>query len=311
MSQTIPLSTRLHCITQRYARTLALLAAILAGILIPQAQAFSAWIQYFVFGMLFLSFVGLQFDRRALRPSLLVVLLANVCVALVAFALLARVDKTLALAGFMTGITPTAIAAPVVIALLERRVAYVVMAVLLNNVAIALLVPFLLPWLAGGQVAISMWEVLGSVLKVVILPLVLARLVHHLPEFAQKPVYRAKRFTFVLWMSSLFLVTSKASHFLYNNVSVPWTLLAQIAATSFVLCLINFSLGALIGGREFRREASQALGQKNLSFTIWLALTFVNPVVALGPTFYVIFHNLYNSFQLYVFAKEKVRDVNE
>jgi BASS family bile acid:Na+ symporter len=301
------LPSQLSTIFQRYGRTLALLAAIVAGILIPQAQAFSGLIQYFVFGMLFLSFVGMQFDRSALRPSLLIVLLANVCVALAAFFLLIRVDGTLALAAFMTGITPTAIATPVVIGLLERRVSYVVAAVLLNNVAIALIIPFLLPWVAGGQVVISMWDVLWSVLKVVILPLILARLVRYLPEPAQKPIFQAKRLTFVFWMSSLFLVTAKASYFIYNNVSVPWSLLIQIAIISFIICIVNFSLGALIGGREFRREASQALGQKNLSFTIWLALTFINPVVALGPTFYVIFHNLYNSFQLYWFAKEKVR----
>jgi BASS family bile acid:Na+ symporter len=293
---------------QRYGRTLALLAAIAAGILIPQAQAFSELIQYLVFGMLFLSFVGLQFDRSALRFSLVGVLIANVCVALAAFFLLINVDGTLALAAFMTGITPTAIAAPVVVGLLERRVSYVVVAVLLNNIAIALIIPFLLPWVAGGQVVISMWEVLWSVIKVVILPLILARLVRYLPEPAQKPIFQAKRFTFVLWMSSLFLVTAKAAHFIYTNVSVPWSLLIEIAAVSFVICVINFSLGALIGGREFRREASQALGQKNLSFTIWLALTFINPVVALGPTFYVIFHNTYNSFQLYLFAREKVRN---
>jgi BASS family bile acid:Na+ symporter len=293
---------------QRYGRTLALLAAIVAGLLLPQAQAFSNLIQYFVFGMLFLSFVGMQFDRSALRPSLVGVLIANVCVALAAFFLLIRVDGTLALAAFMTGITPTAIATPVVIGLLERRVSYVVAAVLLNNVAIALIIPFLLPWVAGGQVVISMWEVLWSVLKVVILPLILARLVRYLPEAAQKPVFQAKRLTFVFWMSSLFLVTAKASYFIYNNVSVPWSLLLQIAAISLVICVVNFSLGALIGGPEFRREASQALGQKNLSFTIWLALTFISPVVALGPTFYVIFHNTYNSFQLYLFAREKVRN---
>ena len=64
-------------------------------------------------------------------------------------------------------------------------------------------------------------------------------------------------------------------------------------------------LGALLSGREFRRETSQVLGQKNLSFTIWLSLAFINPIVALGPTFYIICHHTYNSFQIYHFAKQK------
>lgn len=299
----------LQTIVKKYGRTLALLTAIIAGIVFPQAHMFSNLIQYFVFGMLFLSFVGLQFERGALRFSLLGVLLANICVAVLAFFLLTKVNNTLALAAFMTAITPTAIATPVVIGLLERRVAYVVAAVLLNNVAIALLIPFLLAWLAGGQVFVSIWEVLWSVLRVVILPLVLAYLVRYLPRPVQITIKQAKRYTFVLWMSALFIVTAKAAHFIYTNVSVPWTLLVQIALVSLIICVINFSLGAVIGGQEFRREASQALGQKNLSFTIWLSLTFINPIVALGPTFYVLFHNLYNSFQLYLFAKEKAAHV--
>jgi len=55
---------------------------------------------------------------------------------------------------------------------------------------------------------------------------------------------------------------------------------------------VNFSLGRLVGGSEFGLEASQSLGQKNTTFTIYLAMTYANPVVALGPTFYVIWHNL-------------------
>ncbi len=292
--------------SQKYGRTLALMGAIAAGILIPQAAVFSDLIQYLVFGMMFLAFVGLQFDRSTLHPSLLSVLLVNIGVGLAAFLVLRRVDGTLALAGFMTGISPTAISSPVVIGLLQRRLDYTVAAVLLTNLSIALIIPFLLPWLVGNQMMISSWTVLWSVTKIVILPLVLARLVRYLPESAQKPFYRAKRLTFTLWITSLFIIVSKASHFIRHNAEISLALLAQIAAIALILCVINFGLGALISGPEFRRETSQVLGQKNLSFTIWLSLTFINPIVALGPTFYVLFHNVYNSFQLYQFSKRKL-----
>ncbi|MEK7414548.1 MAG: hypothetical protein AAB263_14635, partial [Planctomycetota bacterium] len=46
------------------------------------------------------------------------------------------------------------------------------------------------------------------------------------------------------------------------------------------------------------REASQSLGQKNTTLTIWMAATFANPIVALAPTFYVLWHNLVNAAQL-------------
>src|SRR5512145_2793765 len=110
------------------------------------------------------------------------ILLANISIAFIAYFLLVKFDQTLALAAFMTGITPTAISAPVFVGFLKRRVEYVVVVSLLTNIVIALLIPLVLPWLVGGQVKISVWQVLQSVLLVVLLPLVLAHLVSFLPQ---------------------------------------------------------------------------------------------------------------------------------
>eukprot|EP01035_Chromulina_nebulosa_P037434 gene37434-50520_t len=52
---------------------------------------------------------------------------------------------------------------------------------------------------------------------------------------------------------------------------LPRTIVAEIALASLLTCVASFSLGRIIGGREFPREASQALGQKNTTFTIYLA----------------------------------------
>ena len=79
--------------------------------------------------------------------------------------------------------------------------------------------------------------------------------------------------------------------------------LAIIALVSLVICIVNFGVGALLGGRQHWQEASQALGQKNLSFVVWIALTFINPLVAMGPTFYILYHHLYNSWLIYHFEK--------
>lgn len=290
---------------QKYGSTLGLLGAIVAGILLPQAAVFSHLIQYLVFGMMFLAFIGLRFKRNALHPSLFIVLITNICVALMAYFVLRPIDGTLALAGFMIGISPTALSSSIVADLLQLRVDYTVAAVMLTNISIAIIVPFLLPLLAENQVTASVLIVLWSVTKIVIIPLILARLVYYLPSPAQKPFYQAKRYTFILWATTLFIIVAKASQYIRQNAAIPLTFLGQIALIAFILCLINFGLGALIGGSEFRRETSQVLGHKNLSFTIWLATTFLNPIVALGPTFYIMFHNTYNSFLIYQFAKKK------
>ena len=72
-----------------------------------------------------------------------------------------------------------------------------------------------------------------------------------------------------------------------------------IAAVSLVLCLLGFITGRIIGGKRLFLESSQSLGQKNTTLTIYLALTYASPAAALGPAFYVIWHNSWNAYQLW------------
>ena len=121
-------------------------------------------------------------------------------------------------------------------------------------------------------------------------------------------MWRMKPLSFYVWLVALFLVTAKSSHFLRSDTSVPAGTLVAIAGISLVICAMNFGAGAVLGGKRYRREASQALGQKNNSLTIWIALAFINPVVALGPTCYVLYHNAYNSLQLLAFERKRKAD---
>lgn len=53
-------------------------------------------------------------------------------------------------------------------------------------------------------------------------------------------------------------------------------------------------------GREVRKvTAGQSLGQKNTVFAIWLGYTFMTPETAIVGGLYSIWHNCYNSWQLY------------
>lgn len=72
--------------------------------------------------------------------------------------------------------------------------------------------------------------------------------------------------------------------------------------------MLNFLLGYAVGGKGLRRESSQTLGQKNTSLTIYLALIYANPLAALGPTFYVFWHNAWNALQLYLHARKNNND---
>jgi len=193
---------------------------------------------------------------------------------------------------------PTATAAPVVVSFLRGRVDYVIAAFLVTNILMASLFPALLPLALGRATPGVVLQVLGSVGGIVFIPLGAAWLLRAIhPPAIDWPRY-LRNFSFGLWVLALFLITANAAHFLNSQPELPALVLVEIAAATFLVCAANFALGWAIGGRQFRREASQSLGQKNTTLTIYLAMTYANPLIAIGPTCYVVWHNLWNSWQL-------------
>ena len=289
-----------------YNKVIALLLMMVLGALLPQFQVLSFLVQYLLMAMLFFAFLDIEIGPGSFQKGVVWILVANLALGFVSYWLLSFVDLTLALAAFMTAIAPTAISSPVIIRLIEGRVEYLVAAVLLTNLSMSLVVPVALPALVGNVAQVSVWEVLQLVLLAMFVPLILAWLARVLPQGAQDMLRRGKPLSFPLWLLNLFIISAKAADFLRNHVSASMGTLAAIALVSFVICVVNFGLGAWLGGPAYWQEASQALGQKNTSFTIWIALTFINPLVAMGPTFYVLYHNLYNSWQIYRFERQRL-----
>ncbi len=296
---------RIKALFKIYGKVFALLLTMVIGVLLPQFHTLSPAIQYLLMVMLFFAFLDIDIQPRLFKKSMLWVLLGNISIAFAAYWILSFFDLNLALAAFVTATAPTAIAAPVIISFIDGQVDYVMGMVLLTNVIMALVVPLALPFVIGATGQISVWQVLWPVLLTMFVPLILARLVAYLPPAPKLAIRRGKSLSFPIWMANLFIVSAKASDFLRNNSTVSISTVVNIALVSLVICVINFALGALIGGRRYWQETSQALGQKNNSFSIWIALTFVSPLVAVGPTFYVLYHNLYNTWQIYLFEKRR------
>ena len=290
-----------------YGKVFGLLATMALGALFPQVHGLSFLIQYLLMVMLFFSFLDIELRPQTFQKSILWILFANILVAFLSYAVLASFDRMLALTAFMTAIAPTAIAAPVIMSFIKGHIEYVVAAVLVTNISSAIIIPVTLPFLLEAQthLRISVWEVLEPVVIVMFVPLFLARLASYMPSGAQRFLRTGKRLTFAIWLLNLFLISANASSFLRQEDVNSLSLLLVIALISLVLCIVNFGLGALLGGRQNWQEASQSLGQKNLSFVIWIALTFINPLVAMGPTFYILFHHLYNSWSIYRFEKQR------
>ncbi|MDR0932032.1 MAG: hypothetical protein LBM70_03320, partial [Victivallales bacterium] len=239
------------------------------------------------------------FSWRTLRLEHLKILAANVAIGL-GFWILFRVfgNDELSQVAFFTAITPTATAAAVIVHLLGGRVDFAVSAFLTTNFGMALLFPFLIPMVIGDPAPGVFFEVIKSLLTVIGIPLAAAIPLRLIYRAATELPKKLTNVSFFIWVATIFLVIANASKYLHSQADLDATILVAIAIISLVICIFNFGVGRFLGEKKFRREASQVLGQKNTSLTIYLALAYANPLVALGPTFYVLWHNGWNTYQL-------------
>ena len=299
------MASRIFRILKVYGKIFALFFSILLGLIFSQAKELSVFIKYLLMVMLFFAFLDAKIKTQKIPLSIFFILLANVVIAFVGYWLLIPVNNDLALAAFITGIAPTAIASPIIIGFLNKNVEYVIVAVLLTNVASGIIVPLALPWLAREIISTSVWSLLKPTLMVMFVPFIFSQLVGRLSPTVHKCIQKGKRLSYPLWLITIFIISAKTAYFVRFDYLGSSLILLQMAVLALTICVINFLIGALIGSNQYWQEASQALGQKNNSFVVWISLTFLNPLIALGPTFYIIYHNLYNAFQIYIFEKNR------
>jgi len=279
---------------------------LVVGALLPQAATLSFLIRWLLVGMLFM--VCLQLEIRELKPRSChwTILAVNVVIGLAGYFLFRLLGyRELALVAFFTGITPTATAAPVIMNFLQGNVGFVVSGFVVTNVGVSLALAVLIPLTVGDFSPDFFLKVLENLLVIMVLPLILASIVRRLhPPAAQWPK-RFRMLTLSVWSLLLFIVAAAAAKFLRGNTDLSFLSVAAIAGISAALCAINFTVGKFIVPKEFCREGSQTLGQKNTMLTLYLAMTFASPLAALGPTFYAIFHNLWNACQLFAFDRHR------
>ena len=216
--------------------------------------------------------------------------------------LLKDYDHTLAMIAFLVGITPTATACPAVLSYLKGRVHFAISAVIVTNIFMSIFLPLVIWQISNIQVEIS--SILGRTLILIFSPLLLGQLIQHYSPKIKKTFLEFKTFGFYAWLLVCFIAVGKASDFIRNSAT-DLNQIIIIGVLAAFICLLSFNLGRFAGGKDFALEGSQTMGQKNTILTLWMSLTYFNPVIALGPIFYLVFHNLYNSYQLAMLAKRE------
>lgn len=257
--------------------------------------------------MLLFSFIDVKFSRESTGWSHLRIPLFMVALATCAYFAVGKLtgNEDFAVMAFLIGMTPTANAAPVITGLLGRREDYATVSVVSTNLFTAVALAPVSALVFGDALEIDTFSLAWKTMMLVGVPFALSVIFRNFMKPVAAFVRRWKFLSFYLWMVMLFTVCAQSSAYVSKQENLSPTLLLEIFALAAALCAVNFAAGYFLGEPRFRRECSQSLGQKNTMLMLWVGLAFFNPVVALGPTFYVVCHNLWNSWQL------RHADVNE
>ncbi len=241
----------------------------------------------------------MEIRNEHLDKSHLIILFVNLFVPIVLYFAISPFNLQLAQVVFITAVAPTAIASPIIVNLLKGKIEYTVISILITNFVIAFILPFLLPYILRQNAEISVMDVLLPVAKVFLIPFFLALLIKKLLPRWREKLSKFNKYVFYILVLNINLGTAKASHYIREEMSFGDFIIYQIAFSSLLLCILYFFLGKRVVPADLQTEGKQALGQKNNGFTLWVALSFMNPLAVLGPVFYILFQNVYISWLLY------------
>lgn len=265
-----------------------------------------------IFVMLFLSFC--RIEPRELRPRkwhawLLLFQSAGFLLFAIAEILMPDISWKVLLEGAMLCLVcPTATAAAVVTGKLGGDISGITAYTILINVIVAVLVPLVVPIVhpaEGISFVTASSLILAKVFPMLIAPCLLAFLVRYLMPHFHIWLLRYTEVAFYLWGVSLMLAILMTTRSIVHSTT-PVIVQAGIAVVSLLCCAIQFWAGKRIGKRYGATiTAGQALGQKNTVVAIWMGYTFMTPVTSIAGGFYSIWHNIFNSWQLYKARKRR------
>lgn len=264
-----------------------------------------------IFMMLFLSFCKVNLhDLRPCRWHLWLLLIQGGSFALLGgILMLFNLPSRIILEGAMIClICPTATAGAVVTQKLGGNAAHLTTYTILINLIAAILVPLIVPLVhphPGLTFGNSFALILGKVFPLLLCPFIAAILIRYLLPKFHSLLTRYHELAFYLWAVALALaIAVTVKSIVHSDVDIIYQI--GLAVVSLISCILQFYIGKKIG-KAYNDQISsgQSLGQKNTVFAIWMGYTFFTPVTAIAGGFYSVWHNLFNSWQLYQQRKKQ------
>lgn len=265
---------------------------------------------YLIFLMLTITYTRVKPSEFRITRFQWNLLLVQIIGCWIAYFALLPVSEPVATAAFLCIFMPTATAAPVVTGILGGSVSKLATYSLLSNLTVAVTAPAFLSIVndSGRDIAFadSFTTICAQVIPLLILPLVVAILMRYSAPRLHRAIAEHQSISFWLWAVALFIVMGRAVSFMIKQPLSELPIMLGMAAASLVVCCLQFFTGRKVGARLGDRiSGAQGLGQKNTILGIWMALTYLHPLVSVGPAAYIVWQNIINSTQLYLHTRHE------
>lgn len=259
-----------------------------------------------IFSMLMLTFCRVSLSDMRLRRWQAWLLLYQAAAGILLCWLLVGTDSMAARlcmeSAMICFLCPTATAAAVVTSKLGGNAGTLTAYTILINLLAAVLIPALIPHVnPQGGIGFwpAFWLIIRRVFPLLICPLVAATAIRRYCPTLLRRLTAIPDLAFHLWTVALALAIAVTTRIIVHSNVEPWAFLA-VAIGSASACILQFAMGRWVGSRyDDAISSGQACGQKNTILAIWVGYTFLDPLTALAGGFYSIWHNVYNSWQLY------------
>ena len=296
---------------RKFLKTWMLPISMIGGIIFHEIIGYLEFLTpYLIFLMLTITYTRVNTSEFRITRFQWNLLLVQMLGSWLAYFALLPFSEPVATAAFICVFMPTATAAPVVTGMLGGSVTKLATYSLLSNLTVAVTAPVFLSFVndSGRNIPFSdsFTTICAQVVPLLVLPLVVAILMRHSSPMLHRSISGHQSISFWLWAVALFIVMGRAVSFMIRQPLSELPVMIGMALASLAVCCLQFIIGRKVGARLGDRiSGAQGLGQKNTILGIWMALTYLHPLVSIGPAAYIVWQNTINSYQLYRKAKSQ------
>lgn len=285
-------------------------AMVLGGIFYPWLWSLAPLCTYTLFVMLLLTYTKIAPQDIKLSKTHGVMTIVQWVLGILCYVIIEPFDPMVATGVALLVLTPTATAASVITGMLGGNIAFVTTYMIASNVLIAMIGPVLISLVHPSGAGVNYWEmvlaIFSKVSALLVLPLAIVwALRYALPRVHDK-LATFSSWTFWVWAFNIMILMANAIHTFQTNERLTLQYTALLLLITTVVTLSLYYLGGRCAKWTGERVVNgrQTLGQKNTVFSIWLAITFLDPEIAFFPTLYILVQNVINSLELAAYRRD-------